>query len=78
MNNEALLKHFKNDVDAILLLSDYNRLWFTNLATSAGYLIVTPYKSTIFLDGRYITAGKEKITTTNIKLLKKNDDFILD
>lgn len=66
----------EKSLDAIFLLSDYNRTWFTKFPTTAGHLIIEPNKNTLFLDGRYITAGKEKIKAKmDIKLLKTINDF---
>ena len=77
MNSKYLeLKIKEKSLDAIFLLSDFNRTWYTKFVTTAGHLVVTKEKSTLFLDGRYITAGKEKVSSNiDIKLLKKQECF---
>ena len=77
MNTKYLKMELKDKkLDAIFLLSDYNRTWYTKFPTTAGQLVVTKNNATLFLDGRYITAGKEKVDKKiDIKLLTKIDDF---
>jgi len=47
----------ENNLDAILLYSSENRFWFSNFASSEGYLLITKTKSFLFVDGRYISAA---------------------
>ena len=77
MNSKYLELAMKdNSLDAVFILSDFNRTWYTKFPTTAGHLIIEKNKSTLFLDGRYITAGKEKVSNDiDIKLLKKQECF---
>ncbi|WP_342224348.1 aminopeptidase P family N-terminal domain-containing protein [Spiroplasma endosymbiont of Asaphidion curtum] len=54
MQNKIVKKLLKEQkVDALLITSDYNRLWYTTFSSTAGYLLVTKEKSFLILDGRY-------------------------
>lgn len=69
----------EHSIDALLISSDYNRFWYTTFSSTAGYLLIlSNMKTYFFLDGRYITDGKnlsknvdEFITFSNLKQIKK-------
>jgi len=50
----------KNGLDAMLIYSPDNRYWYSRFPSSLGYIIVTKEASKMYLDGRYITAAKNK------------------
>ena len=52
----AFLDEYK--LDALVFYSPTNRLWFTGFMSSEGYLLITKKKVILYLDGRYITAGR--------------------
>lgn len=76
LNKQAQLEQYlkKHQVDGILFQSTVNRFWFSEFESSEGYLLFTKNKSILYLDGRYINAGKkqaknithvQKMTTNN-------------
>ncbi|AUF83493.1 aminopeptidase P family protein [Mesoplasma syrphidae] len=52
--------------DAVILYAPENRYWYSRFHSSMGYLIVTRKGSYLFLDGRYITAAKNKKDLQNV------------
>lgn len=72
---KRLLKEQK--IDALLINSSHNRLWYTTFASTAGYLLITKTKSYLILDGRYIEAGtKQAKNVDNIILMNNINDQI--
>ena len=49
----------KSNVDAILLKSETNRYWLTEFHSTLGYLICTPEKNILLVDGRYYEMAQE-------------------
>ena len=66
-----LLKHTLNinNADAFLLISDTNRFWATEFASSAGYVLATKKIVYLFLDKRYYQKAVDTITDVNIKIV---------
>ncbi|WP_026389529.1 M24 family metallopeptidase [[Acholeplasma] multilocale] len=56
----------ENNTDAVILYSPENRYWYSRFHSSMGYLIITKKGSYLFLDGRYITAARNKTDLQNI------------
>ncbi|AHF57673.1 aminopeptidase P family protein [Spiroplasma eriocheiris] len=72
----AILNNYltQHNVEGILFHSPVNRLWFSKFASSEGYLLYTKDESILFLDGRYITAGKEHAkNVTRVELMATNN-----
>ncbi|WP_342252328.1 aminopeptidase P family protein [Spiroplasma endosymbiont of Amphibalanus improvisus] len=66
-------KMVEDGVDGILFHSSINRQWFTNFSTTEGYLLFSDKAIILYLDGRYITAGKEQAANVDeIKLMPTN------
>lgn len=61
LDKKAKLEQYleKYQVDGILFHSTVNRFWLSEFASSEGYLLFTKTESILYLDGRYITAGKK-------------------
>ncbi len=58
--------------EAFLISSPENRRYYTDFEASDGYLLVTPKKAVLFMDGRYIEAAQSKAKNCDeICLLKK-------
>ena len=61
----ARLKDY--DLDALLILSEPNRLYATGFHSTAGAVLVTPEESYFFTDSRYIEAAGKRITGAEIR-----------
>lgn len=60
---QDFLANYKNDPNhrnALLLINPYNRFWFTDFPSSAGFLLITTDHSILYLDGRYIEAAQSR------------------
>ncbi|WP_339023162.1 aminopeptidase P family protein [Spiroplasma endosymbiont of Crioceris asparagi] len=70
-------KQLLNDIlkttkaDGILIYSPQNRFWFSRFNSSYGFILYTANKTTLILDGRYITMARES------KMLQNIDDLVL-
>ena len=63
-----------NNLDAFLFQSNENRYWISRFNSTAGYVLVTKNKKILYLDGRYIEAGKEKAKNIDeVKELQTNN-----
>lgn len=64
----------ENNLDCIIITSKENRYWLSEFASSDGLILYFKKNSYIFLDGRYITDGKEKVKNIeNIVEIKANN-----
>ncbi|WP_374696778.1 aminopeptidase P family protein [Spiroplasma endosymbiont of Polydrusus formosus] len=76
LDKTAKLKEYltKYQIDGVLLHSTVNRFWFSEFASLEGYLLFTKNESILYLDGRYITAGKiqAKNVTNVVKITTNN------
>lgn len=72
MNKQTMMLELMktNKIDAMLLHSTENRYWYSRFNSSMGYLLITHQGSYLFLDGRYITAARNKSDLQNIDELK--------
>jgi len=62
---------------AALITSFENRLYFTEFASSNGYLIVTPEESLFITDSRYIEAAKSLVVDCTVVLQDKTYEQII-
>lgn len=60
-NTEKLSAKLSAFADAALILSEENRLYFTEFPASDGALLVTPYGAVFYTDSRYTEAAAAKI-----------------
>ena len=51
----------KNEPSAIIITSEKNRRYMTNISTSSGYIIITPENQYFFTDSRYIEFAKKSL-----------------
>ncbi|AXE60696.1 Xaa-Pro aminopeptidase [[Mycoplasma] phocae] len=69
---ENIFKETK--VNAIISSSPQTRLWYSNVQTSDGYLIIEPEKAYLFVDGRYIEYVTKNAKNVEVHLLE-GDSF---
>lgn len=60
----------EHKLDAIISESPQTRLWYANVKTSDGYLVIEPGKAFLFADGRYIEYVTKSAKNVEIKLLE--------
>lgn len=65
---KRLAGELPEDLDAAFINSAVNRRYYTGFHSSAGVLIVTRDDATIFLDSRYVEAGRRTITDAHVVL----------
>lgn len=68
---ETLMSRLPQDVDAVILNSEHNRLYYTGLASSAGTLLVLREKAYFIIDFRYIEVAKKKAQGCEVLLQQK-------
>lgn len=56
---------------AALILTEVNRRYLTNFASSLGFLFVTSDTATLIVDGRYLLAAKSKVKTAEVILMER-------
>ncbi|AZG68841.1 aminopeptidase P family protein [Mycoplasma struthionis] len=79
MRKEILLQLFAdNNLDAIISEDPQTRLWYANVQTSDGYLVIEKEKAHLFVDGRYIEYVTKNARNVEVHLLQKNvlKDFL--
>ncbi len=59
------------DLDAVIITSSVNRLYFTGLKSSAGTLLITKEKAYFIIDFRYIELAKRTIKNAEVILQEK-------
>lgn len=74
-------KLFKNlTADAVLVVSEKNRLYFTEFASTFGYLVIMPNKSVLFTDARYYEMAtdiaSDKLEVVCVQGAKVYDELI--
>lgn len=67
----VLMKNFPEDLDAVLINSSCNRLYYTGMESSDGTLLVTRKKSYFIIDFRYIEAARKKVQNCDVLLQDK-------
>lgn len=65
-------KNMPESVDAVMILSEENRLYFTGFASSDGCLLIKKDRAVFFTDSRYIEAAAKAITGCEVR---ETDDF---
>lgn len=71
MDRKRLDLLFKNTkVDALISEAPQTRLWYANVQTSDGLIVIEKDKATLFVDGRYIEYAKAKAKNVEIILMQ--------
>lgn len=81
MDKSRLNAAFKQlGIDAIVSESNQTRLWFANVETSDGWLIIEKDVATLFVDGRYFEYVTNNSRNVEVKLLSNTSlqDFFQD
>ncbi|MBN0970790.1 aminopeptidase P family protein [Mycoplasma phocoeninasale] len=65
---EDIFKETK--IDAIISISPQTRLWYANVQTSDGYLVIEHDKAHLFVDGRYIEYVTKNAKNVEVHLLE--------
>ncbi len=73
---EQLAKNLPDGVDAALILSDENRLYYTEMESTAGTLFVTREAAYLVIDFRYIEAARNRVRDCQVILQDKLADQI--
>lgn len=69
---EQLVKNLPQEIDAVLITSEVNRLYYTGLQSSAGTLLITKDGQSYFIvDFRYIEKAKAIIKDCQVELQSK-------
>lgn len=79
MDKSRLNAAFKQfGFDALISESPKTRLWFSEVETSDGWLIIEPNSATLFVDGRYFEYATKNAKNVEVKLLDKDSlkDFL--
>lgn len=72
MNKNVLNKKFKElKMDAIISQAPQTRLWYSEIQTTDGYIIIEPNKAYLFVDGRYIEYCQNNAKNVEVHLLAK-------
>ncbi|MDJ1647498.1 aminopeptidase P family protein [Mycoplasma phocimorsus] len=70
MQRKVLNDVFKEyNYDAIISEAPQTRLWYSQVATSDGYIIIEKEKAYLFVDGRYIEYAQNNAKNVEVKLL---------
>ncbi len=67
------------NLDAILFMSYVNRVWFAQIETTAGYILITKNKNYLLIDSRYYEKLKTDVQNIDEVILVKNyNNTLLD
>jgi len=69
---EKLMQSIPADLDGVFITSSVNRLYYTNLRSSAGILLATREKAYFLIDFRYIEIARRTIKNCEVMLLEGN------
>lgn len=72
MSINALRKFLKNSHEAIIIVSEINRRYFSGFPATDGYLVVTADDAVLFADSRYIEAAQKSVNDCRALLFKKD------
>lgn len=73
MNRKILDKKFKElKIDAIISQAPQTRLWYSEIQTTDGYIIIEPKQAYLFVDGRYIEYCQNNAKNVEVILLTKD------
>ena len=73
--NVGLLQKSLIDGEVALILSETNRLYFTEFSASDGYLIVSKFGAKFITDSRYIEAAENEVKECTVELQKGGAEF---
>ncbi|WP_052663067.1 aminopeptidase P family protein [Mycoplasmoides pirum] len=83
LGTEFIFKHSvvkdilkREKADTLLLVSDQNRLWFTEFASTFGFLFINKSKAILVTDARYFEAAQRNIK--NVEVVLYNSPKILE
>ncbi|TPR54055.1 aminopeptidase P family protein [Metamycoplasma neophronis] len=62
----------ENKLDAIISEAPQTRLWYANVQTTDGYLVIEKDKAHLFVDGRYIEYVTKNARNVEVHLLQKD------
>ena len=65
---QALAAQLPQNIDAVLITSEWNRRYFTGLSSTAGYLFITKEAQYFIIDFRYIEIAKRTIKGCEVLL----------
>ncbi|WP_025755191.1 M24 family metallopeptidase [Mycoplasmopsis cricetuli] len=73
MNRNKLDQMFaKTKVEALISEAPQTRLWYADVQTSDGLIVIEKEKATLFVDSRYIEYANKKAKNVEIILIKEN------
>lgn len=73
MNSTQLLDTFKEyEIDAIISEAPQTRLWYAEVSTTDGWIILEPNEATLFVDGRYFEYCSKNAKNVKVMLLKED------
>ncbi|HCC35821.1 MAG TPA: hypothetical protein DEQ02_09435 [Ruminococcaceae bacterium] len=75
---DALRKNFLAARQAIIIIGEENRRYFTGFSSSAGVLLVTQQDAALFADGRYIESARERVKCCAVLELAQGAPGITD
>lgn len=76
MNKDKLFEVFNElNIDAIISDSPQTRLWYSNISTTDGWLVIESNLATLFVDGRYYEYATKHAQNVSIELLKGNSFY---
>ena len=67
MNIDSLMSVLPSDIDAALIVTPFNRRYFTGFSSSDGFLLVTRKGSIFYTDSRYIEAAHKQIKSCEVE-----------
>ena len=67
MNIDSLMSVLPSDIDAALIVTPFNRRYFTGFTSSDGFLLVTRKGSIFYTDSRYIEAAQNQIKCCDVE-----------
>ena len=73
---DLVLLDVKNlKADAAIINNEFNRYWYTDFYSSAGFVIIHETKSILLIDNRYFEAAKKKVKNCEVRLFKNYNDL---
>ncbi|TPE56918.1 aminopeptidase P family protein [[Mycoplasma] falconis] len=72
LRNELDKVFNETKIDAIISEAPQTRLWYANVQTSDGYLVIEKDKAFLFVDGRYIEYATKNARNVEVILLEKD------
>ncbi|MFZ8217433.1 aminopeptidase P family N-terminal domain-containing protein, partial [Mycoplasmopsis bovis] len=70
MNRQLLDRIFaEKNIDCIVSSAPQTRLWYSNVQTTDGYIIIEKDKAYLFVDSRYIEYCEKNAKNVEVRLL---------